>query len=75
LAFKYFTVDMSVQQTGDILDKAISPRKFYHHDQQGGVDWRVSRSGYQTKITLDESVDESVITYLLLKSQYATIVT
>jgi hypothetical protein len=70
MSYKYFTVDMPRQKVADILSVAISPQRFYHHDRQGGIDWRVdtilSANG-QTKITLHDDVDDSVISYLLLK--------
>lgn len=73
MIFKSFIVEMPLQKVADLLDAGLSPKRFHHHDRQGGVNWRVSyapKNGpgrYQTTVLLDESVDDSVITYLLLK--------
>jgi hypothetical protein len=70
MSFKYFTVDMPRQKVADILSVAVGPQKFYHHHCQGGTDWRVDSivsATVQSKITLRKNIDDSVITYLLLK--------
>jgi hypothetical protein len=69
MAFKSFVVEMPLQQVAALLDAGLSPKRFHHHDRQGGVNWRVSIAPdrRQTTVLLDESVDDSVISYLLLK--------
>jgi hypothetical protein len=74
VSFKYFIVDMPAHKAAEILSAALSPQKFYHHHRQGGVEWAVDTvsvvsplNAKKTRITHREDVDDSVITYLLLK--------
>lgn len=73
MIFKYFYVPLSVTKTADLLSEHVSPQLYYHHNRQGGTDWTVELASKhdgtnRTRITLHENVDDSVITYLLLKS-------
>ena len=65
----YFYVEMTATKAAKLLSDTVSPCLFYHHNRQGCNDWVVEQtSTFQTRIGLASTVDESVITFLLLKA-------
>lgn len=71
--FNYFFVNITREKAADLLNTYVSPCQFYHHNRQGSKDWVVDtvpavNHRAQTRIGLADSLDESVITFLLLKA-------
>lgn len=62
-----------MQEAANVLS-TLSPKKYHLHNRIGGEGWHIDRQRppneqyEKTRITLDETVDDSVITYLLLKA-------
>ena len=66
--FNYFYLDVSTTHATDLLSENISPKRYHHHNRQGGEGWSVEYQNGRTRITLSSDYDESIITLLLLKA-------
>jgi hypothetical protein len=57
-------VKSNLFKTVSILEQTVGPRRYWLHNQVGGIDWEVRVAGGDTTVKLR---DAKMLTYLLLK--------